>query len=120
MKKSEFIAKLQAIPGDPDVAILDWLTNLNEDDGEGSSEGVYSEFDVDLMEPDTTLSAKPAFKPWIALSFENKNLHIEISQAEEERTCRVCGCTDNDCRQCIAKTGSPCHWVAPDLCSACV
>lgn len=37
-----------------------------------------------------------------------------------ERTCRVCGCTDNDCRKCIAKTGSPCHWVGKDLCSACV
>jgi hypothetical protein len=35
------------------------------------------------------------------------------------RTCRVCGCTDEDCRQCIAKTGEPCHWVEADLCSAC-
>jgi ParB family chromosome partitioning protein len=35
------------------------------------------------------------------------------------RTCRVCGCTDNDCRGCIERTGEPCHWVAPDLCSAC-
>lgn len=36
------------------------------------------------------------------------------------RTCRVCGCTEADCRQCIAKTGAPCHWVENDLCSACV
>lgn len=35
------------------------------------------------------------------------------------RTCRVCGCTEEDCRQCIEKTGSPCHWVGADLCSAC-
>lgn len=34
--------------------------------------------------------------------------------------CRVCGCTDDDCRQCIAKTGTPCHWIEEDLCSACV
>lgn len=37
-------------------------------------------------------------------------------------TCRVCGCTDDDCRQCIEKTGEPCYWVDPstrDLCSAC-
>jgi len=33
--------------------------------------------------------------------------------------CRVCGCTDDDCTGCIAKTGQPCHWVAEDLCSAC-
>lgn len=35
------------------------------------------------------------------------------------RRCRVCGCTDDDCRQCIEKTGEPCHWVEEDLCSAC-
>jgi len=31
----------------------------------------------------------------------------------------VCGCTDDDCRQCVEKTGEPCYWVEPDLCSAC-
>lgn len=35
------------------------------------------------------------------------------------RKCRICGCTDNDCSQCIEKTGKPCHWVEEDLCSAC-
>lgn len=34
-------------------------------------------------------------------------------------TCRVCGCTDDDCRQCIERTGEPCYWVEEDLCSAC-
>lgn len=36
------------------------------------------------------------------------------------RACRVCGCTENDCSQCIALTGAPCWWVGPDLCSACL
>ena len=36
------------------------------------------------------------------------------------RTCRMCGCTDDDCSECIEKTGAHCHWVEPDLCSACV
>lgn len=36
------------------------------------------------------------------------------------RSCRVCGCTDKDCSQCVAKTGQPCRWVAADLCSACM
>ena len=36
-----------------------------------------------------------------------------------ERTCRVCGCTDSDCRHCKTLTGAPCHWVGPHLCSAC-
>jgi hypothetical protein len=35
------------------------------------------------------------------------------------RTCRECGCTDLDCSDCVARTGQPCWWVAPELCSAC-
>ena len=35
------------------------------------------------------------------------------------RKCRVCGCTEDDCECCITRTGSPCHWVEYDLCSAC-
>lgn len=35
------------------------------------------------------------------------------------RTCRICGCTDDDCAQCIALTGAPCWWIALDICSAC-
>lgn len=33
-----------------------------------------------------------------------------------ERTCRGCGCTDANA--CVTD-GQPCHWVEPDLCSAC-
>jgi hypothetical protein len=36
------------------------------------------------------------------------------------RSCRVCGCTDDNCADCIEKTGLPCHWIEEDLCSACV
>jgi hypothetical protein len=43
-----------------------------------------------------------------------KQVYVKI------RTCRVCGCTDLNCRQCIEKTGEPCHWVEQDLCSACL
>lgn len=35
------------------------------------------------------------------------------------KRCRICGCTDDDCSFCIVLTGVPCHWVEPDLCSAC-
>jgi len=38
---------------------------------------------------------------------------------EVKKKCRVCGCTDDDCRRCIERTGVPCHWVEDDLCSAC-
>ena len=33
--------------------------------------------------------------------------------------CRVCGCTNDDCSQCVEKTGDACSWVENDLCSAC-
>ncbi len=36
-----------------------------------------------------------------------------------EGVCRKCGCTDSDCSGCIERTGSPCYWVEPGLCSAC-
>jgi len=38
----------------------------------------------------------------------------------EVRRCRFCGCTDDDCSQCIERTGSPCWWHTEDVCSACV
>lgn len=37
----------------------------------------------------------------------------------DPRACRVCGCTENHCPACVARTGEPCYWVADDLCSAC-
>jgi hypothetical protein len=53
--------------------------------------------------------------------FENtyRDIFEKAEEVRECRVCRVCGCTDDDCRQCIEKTGEPCHWVEDDLCSAC-
>lgn len=34
--------------------------------------------------------------------------------------CAVCGCTEEDCSQCVARTGEPCYWAQAGLCSACV
>lgn len=34
-----------------------------------------------------------------------------------ERTCRICGCTENN--PCITPPDGPCHWIASDICSAC-
>lgn len=33
-----------------------------------------------------------------------------------ERACRICGCVES--RACVTE-GVACHWVEPDLCSAC-
>lgn len=46
--------------------------------------------------------------------------HLQLLFEDDQvRRCRKCGCTDDDCSQCIQKTGHPCHWVEEDLCSAC-
>jgi hypothetical protein len=39
--------------------------------------------------------------------------------ASHEFRCRLCGCTETDCRGCIERTGAPCYWVDVNLCSAC-
>lgn len=42
-----------------------------------------------------------------------------LADLDGRNKCRVCGCTDEDCYACIQRTGVPCGWVEPDLCSAC-
>lgn len=45
---------------------------------------------------------------------------LNLTRAEAAKAkCRVCGCTQENCKQCIEKTGSPCYWIEEDLCSAC-
>lgn len=39
---------------------------------------------------------------------------IDAVPADAVRRCRVCGCTDDNACQ-----PDPCHWVEPNLCSAC-
>lgn len=36
------------------------------------------------------------------------------------QSCRICGCTDDNCTACIQAEGHACHWVERDLCSRCV
>lgn len=43
-----------------------------------------------------------------------------MTRLDGEPICRVCGCCDDDCQNCIRRTGEPCSWIAADLCSACV
>ncbi len=49
-----------------------------------------------------------------------------LHRAAPVRTCESCGCTDDDCSGCIARTGQPCTWSltyaarGSDVCSACV
>lgn len=43
----------------------------------------------------------------------------ELNPVARSGVCRVCKCTDADCSKCIERSGVPCSWVEPDLCSAC-
>lgn len=49
---------------------------------------------------------------------------IHFIEQVEPRSCAVCGCTDNDCSDCVAVTGEPCSWATKEgegmlLCSRC-
>ena len=46
-------------------------------------------------------------------SFEDRD-----SEALEPQ-CRRCGCCDSDCSECIERTGLPCTWAEPHVCSGC-
>lgn len=41
------------------------------------------------------------------------------AQIRHSTRCRHCGCTNEDCSQCIEAQGAPCHWVALNVCSRC-
>ena len=45
-----------------------------------------------------------------------KPLRGGVLKGPDVRTCVVCGCTE--ARACVSN-GVPCHWVKPNLCSAC-
>lgn len=37
----------------------------------------------------------------------------------DEQACRVCGCTNEDCTECVDILGEPCDWADVDLCTRC-
>jgi hypothetical protein len=49
-------------------------------------------------------------------------LRIVAASLTQPGTCMICECTEDDCRECIERTGLPCSWVNENrtLCSACV
>lgn len=72
----------------------------------------------------TSIVAETAGKPVEAVFFVMGIGPIKAFQQLENdlsdiQFCRGCGCHEEDCRQCIKKTGKPCDWVEEDLCSAC-
>lgn len=79
MKKEELIEKLKSLPDGVEVSIMDWRKNLGTDIGDGSSEGIYPNFEIDLISLSEEESeyfeeqhGKP-FVPFIALCFLNED-----------------------------------------------
>jgi len=116
MKNKDLIAALQHLDPEMEVCIYDLLLNKSADDEDGGVLGIYRDFQIFPLTEKDMAEGSP---PFIALSF-TEPFSGDVFSRLEERTCRVCGCTDYDCRQCIEKTGAPCSWVEKDLCSACL
>ncbi len=70
-------------------------------------------WDSNYRERQASLYRSINYCEWTEIVYERRPL------AQRVRRCRRCGCTDTDCRECVRRTGEPCHWVASDLCSAC-
>lgn len=89
MKKEDLIKKLQAIPGNPNVAVFDMVSSAIFDTG------VHSDFGVDLikLEEDELEyfreSEGEEFVPWIALSFEDESRMDELDNLSKLNTFRV-------------------------------
>lgn len=49
--------------------------------------------------------------------FQKKRAKARKIRENQPGICRVCGCTDH--RACLDAKSLSCHWVEPDLCSAC-
>jgi hypothetical protein len=51
MRKSDLVKKLQEIPDDCIVGILDWRKNLHDDlgDGNGTTSGIYVDLDFEFI-----------------------------------------------------------------------
>jgi hypothetical protein len=77
MKKEKLIEELEKLPDGIEVCIFDYRKNLANDIGDGSSEGVYSDFEISVE----SLEGEEAewyreqhneeFIPWASLCFDN-------------------------------------------------
>lgn len=82
MTNAELIAKLQTFPPDLKVAIFDWKKCRDNDDGDGSSVGVYLDFEISEQKLDGEDEREyyrdrndgMEYVPWLALSFSNEEL----------------------------------------------
>ena len=71
MKKEDLIKKIQEeIPDGSDVVIFDHRKNLNDDIGDGSSAGIYPDFEIHHF---TEQEIEDGCIPYSALIFDNED-----------------------------------------------
>src|SRR5690348_9219771 len=104
MKLKDFIAALQQHDPEMEVAILDWRMNILSDLGDGGGDGIYPEPRLEVISdeeerPGIAEEDRKAAS-WLAILIDNPTLEDAF---EEPRKCRVCGCTDDNCMQCVLK-----------------
>jgi hypothetical protein len=85
---------------------------------------------VDGVRRDLEKHRAAVLRGWHVLRYPSTDKADALAWAREVRElmrmidpvtdqCSVCDCTDLDCSQCVARTGEPCYWFGPALCSAC-
>jgi len=76
----------------------------------------------ELLRHEPSVATEDGFRA--ALMLVEQDLGEEEIEAliasSQERRCRECFCTDDNCEACFERTGEPCSWVDEDLCSACI
>lgn len=65
MKREELIKKLEELPEGTEVVLFDVDKNIREDWGEGSSEGIYPEFETEYH---TGEDIKEGSKPFFSIA----------------------------------------------------
>jgi len=70
MLKEKLIAELQNLPEGTEVCLFDYRKNFFNDsgDGEGSSSGIYKQFEISYLEKEDIVEGT---KPFAVMSFDN-------------------------------------------------
>ena len=68
MKINELIKVLEKFPQDKLIAVMDWRKSLHHDFGEGTSKGIYTEFEFQEFKETDIL---PSTKPFVAILIKN-------------------------------------------------
>lgn len=88
MKKEDLIKKLQELPDGIEVCLFDWRKNLGDDHGDGSYEGIVSDFEVEHQKLDKDdaehweIANGKKYISWASLSFNNDDYNDSGSKLD--------------------------------------